>query len=246
MLFNRFGLFLANNNRAKCYLQNLLRLGFMPEKVIFIDTEGAKLPELTENDLLQVDNSQKRMVKLAESVCFFDEKEHVLQTLQKSSIPYVIIKNQNINSIEVVKICNDLNLEVLVYAGPGGKILSKELLGTVKFFLHVHPGDLPVYRGSTTIYYAMLAKTAVTCSLIAFMPEIDQGPIFFKKSFPVDSSIDLDYEYDPLVRTSTLLDFFLKFWGKELIPTTLQHHDDGLDFYIIHPMLKHLAVVGSP
>ena len=52
-----------------------------------------------------------------------------------------------------------------------------------KEFLHFHPGKVPDYRGSTTIYYSILDND--TCHVSAFFlrKTIDAGPIISVKQY---------------------------------------------------------------
>ena len=78
-----------------------------------------------------------------------------------------------------------------------------------KKFLHVHPGLLPKFRGSTTIYYSYLLESKIGCSVIILEGGIDEGSIVYEKEYKIlDKEIDFDYLLDPLVRAKTLVEFF--------------------------------------
>ena len=80
----KFCMILANNNRSKAYLQNLIKEGCYPEEVIYLDKPGTILSEQTENDSsLYQDTKQKLIKTCSVSGISFDEKESVLSTLQK-------------------------------------------------------------------------------------------------------------------------------------------------------------------
>ena len=85
-----------------------------------------------------------------------------------------------INSKIVINEVSKITTNYIVYSGPGGTILRKDILSQGKEFIHVHPGWLPKYRGSTTIYYSMLISFEVGASIILFKEGIDEGPILYQ------------------------------------------------------------------
>ena len=237
-----FSMLLINNNRSKAYLQNLVASGFIPNKIIVLNDKNVTLVEHTENDkLISKDTNQKFIRKLEDLDMSFDEKEHILKTIKEYNINYCVIDNLDINSKDVVEEVKKLNDEYIVYSGPGGTILRKEILSFGKKFIHVHPGWLPKFRGSTTIYYSMLLNSTVGCSVILFDEGIDEGPILYRKEYQLkEKEIDFDYVLDPLVRAKTLVEFFKK--GQ--LNLTIQKGDEELStFYIIHPLLKHISIL---
>ena len=131
--------------------------------------------------------------------------------------------------------------DYIIYSGPGGTILRKEILSKGKKFVHVHPGWLPRFRGSTTIYYSMLVDSTVGASVILFDEGIDEGPILYKNNYEIkEKNIDFDYVLDPLVRTKALIEFFK---GNEINLQKQNDEKDANTFYIIHPFLKHLSII---
>tara|TARA_B110000046_G_scaffold184520_1_gene223228 strand:- start:8083 stop:8817 length:735 start_codon:yes stop_codon:yes gene_type:complete len=237
-----FSMLLINNNRSKAYLQALIKNDFKPEKIILLNDESVVLPEHTENDkLISKDTHQKFIIRSKDLDLELDEKEHVLKTIEKNNIKYVLVDNLNINSEEVVKEVKNLPSKYIVYSGPGGTILKSKLLSQNKNFLHVHPGLLPNYRGSTTIYYSMFINSEVGASVIILEEGIDEGPILYEKNYKIsEKNIDFDYALDPLVRAKTLVDFF-KLGEIKLTYQTGQVNENT--FYIVHPFIKHLSVL---
>ena len=237
-----YSVLLINNNRSKAYLQNLIKNGFIPKKAIVLNDKNITLVEHTDNDkLISKDTSQKFIRKLEDLDIEFDEKEHIIKTIEKYNISYSLIDNLDINSQDVINEVKNIEEEYILYSGPGGSILRKEILSLGKKFIHVHPGWLPKFRGSTTIYYSMLYNSTVGCSVIIFEEGIDEGPILYKNNYKIEEkNIDFDYVLDPLVRTKTLLEFFHN--GE--MNLQIQHEDkEASTFYIIHPLLKHMAII---
>lgn len=233
---------LVNNNRSKAYLQNLIKNGFIPSIIIVLDSKNHTLLEHTENDKkIYKDTHQKLIRNLKDLNISFDEKEHIKRTIVNNNLNFSVVDTMDVNSHKVINAVKDLTDEYIVYSGPGGTILRKEILSLNKKFIHVHPGLLPSFRGSTTIYYSMLLDSAVGCSVILLDEKIDEGPILYKTSYVFkERGIDFDYVLDPLVRTKTLINFFQ---NNELSEMQQNQSEDTTTFYIIHPLLKHLSIL---
>lgn len=238
-----FAVLCANNNRAKCYIQNLSAAGHVPKEAIVLNNEGLLRPENTEADRLEIGQPHGRRFRSWEQVGVgFDEATHVLETLSIHDVATVQLNSTDVNSQAVIHAVRELSSDFVLYAGPGGSILGRRLLSQGKEFIHVHPGLLPSYRGSTTIYHSILVDGKIGCSVFLMRERIDQGPVLLRREYSVRNvEVDVDYVLDPCVRTRTLLDFFSD-------PTTylsrreLYADGGGETFYIIHPVLKHIAV----
>lgn len=243
-----FSMLLVNNNRSKAYIQNLVEQGIKPSFVVLLDTSGACLPEHTENDNeIYINANQKFIRKCPVTELSFDEKEHVLKTLEDNNIKHSTVSSLDVNSKQVIEEISKLADDYIIYSGPGGTILRKDILSLGKVFIHAHPGWLPDYRGSTVLYYSMLLANEIGCSVIAFTEEVDKGPIFLRKKFKAPSNRrDLDYVVDPLIRASLLLEFLSQY--KDRSPKEIEYRLPEKckqdQFYIIHPVLKHLAILG--
>ncbi len=236
-----FSMLLTYNNRSKAYLQNLVKSGFLPEKIILLIDNDKILPEQTENDLLINNSSQKFIRAINELNISFDEKEDLLTTIRKNKIEYVIVKTLKVNSKEVISKIEAIESKYIVYSGPGGAILGKEILSLDKLFIHVHPGWLPKYRGSTTIYYSIISENSISASVLILNEGIDEGEILYREKFQVkEKGIDLDYVLDPLIRTKALLSFMQ---SRKIEPIEQNETVEANTFYIIHPFLKHLAII---
>jgi methionyl-tRNA formyltransferase len=233
---------LINNNRSKAYLQNLIKNGFLPKKIIVLDDSNVTLVEHTENDkLISRYTKQKFIRKLDDLDIDFNEKEHILKTIYDNNIEYTLVKTLDINSKIVIDEVEKIEDNYIIYSGPGGTILRKDILSKEKKFIHVHPGWIPQFRGSTTIYYSMLVDSTVGASVIIFEEGIDEGPVLYKQKYNIiEKNIDFDYVLDPLVRTKTLIEFFKR---NRIEPLKQKENKEINTFYIIHPFLKHLSVL---
>ena len=236
-----YSMLLINNNRSKAYLQNLISNGFIPKKIILLDAKNIELPEHTENDKIISKNTEQKFIRGSEDLdVYFDEKKHILSTIHSNNIEHVILNTLDINSQKAIDEVAKITTEYIVYSGPGGTILRHDVLSQGKKFIHVHPGWLPKYRGSTTIYYSMLVNSEVGASVILLEDGIDEGPILYRKKYEIKQQVDFDYVLDPLVRTKTLIEFFKH---GEVNLTKQKDHEDASTFYIVHPLIKHASIL---
>ena len=241
----KYSILLSNNNRSKAYLQNLVKNGFVPEQAIVLNARGTLRPENTDWDVVKAGSGARPVIRASlDAEVHFDESEHVVDTLEAAGVNISVLDTVDVNSESVVSAVQQLESDYIVYSGPGGTILRKNILAQGKEFIHVHPGWLPTYRGSTTLYYSLLVDKSVSCSVFLMRETIDTGPLLYRKTFPItEANVDFDYVLDPAVRAATLLQFF--FNAEELLPQQSGRGDDPVNtFYIIHPVLKHLAVLG--
>lgn len=234
MILHDFCLLTANHNRGKAYIQIMGQHQILPSLCIILsDNEENLVKEMDEP------------VELTESP-FFNERESLLHTLKKYRVPYEIIKTSQINDEKVIERVTQLRTPYIIYAGFGGQILKQRILSTGKSFLHIHPGYVPDYRGSTTMYYSLLSEGMFGASAIFLEEKIDTGPVLKKKKIEVPHVVpDVDYIYDPFLRASLLVEVLEEYVEFGDFHFEQQNEYDGETYYIIHPVLKHIAILSE-
>lgn len=230
------GLLLADTMRSRAYAQALAqrdatvgsalvvrspdrrRWGQAPP----IDTTGAHVPGLVVPDL---------SVPLSETL------PELTDNLASSNAG-------TINHPDVTAWIEREDPALVVFSGFGGEIVRDEVLDAGPPLLHLHSGWLPDYRGSTTLYYSYLREG--TCGVTALLLEsdIDTGPILARRRYPAPPpDLDIDYAYDSAIRADLLVDV-LEQWSKRGGRLeTMPQPEGGTTYYIIHPVLKHLAMI---
>jgi len=231
---------LANTARSQAYLQTLLKENLKPAEVFILDDNNEKyLGKISNQTEILKDNNESYAFKFS----IMDPKEDLITTLSKTDIPYITINTPDINSNDVYLALSKSDIKLVVVSVYAGQILKSKILTLKKKYIHVHSGKLPQYRGSTTIYYSLLEKNKVAASAIIINEGIDTGDIICFKEF--DFNFDpklIDLIFDPLLRAVVLI-YALKHLSKKYKNSTLQNRSDGEDYYIIHPLLKHLAIL---
>lgn len=158
----------------------------------------------------------------------------------------IVVEAEDVNDPSVVQAVAALPEPYVIFSGPGGAIVRQALFGTGKRFLHVHPGRLPEFRGSTTIYYSLLKENRVQASAILLEEGIDTGPIIGQASFaPPADRTDIDRDYDADIRAKLLVRVLQDYQITGRFEEVPQPPADSPAYYIIHPVLKHLAILAK-
>lgn len=218
----KFAFFYSENIRSLYYLKKLKKEGIYPSTIIV--TSCNKITK-------DINKSHKFQIeKLRKYLNFFKKKSKIINLKKKNSI---------------LKGIGLLEEKLIVFAGNYGQILSEEFFQFSKLYLHVHPGSLPQYRGSTTYYYEYLEKQRITFTSIFLNKRLDNGKIILKKVF-VPKKIDLekmDILFDPLLRSEVLMKTILYINKNRLI--LKKNKLSKKVHYVIHPLLKHIAILKS-
>ena len=223
---------LADTTRSKAYMQILLTNGLQPAKCLVL-TDC-----LEPSKDLQYDNR-------AWDGQYFDLNEPILYTLAKYAVDYDILPVKDINEAAVAEAVKQLAAGYIVYSGYGGAILQPHLFRLGKQWLHVHAGMLPAYRGSTTAYYSLLNNNKIGASAIFLNEQIDEGNVICAREFPPckDGRL-IDYIYEPYVRACVLLEALQGYVENGEFASLPQEAGAAETYFIIHPVLKHLAILG--
>ena len=233
MILQNVGMVAAQSNRTRFYLSELAQADLFPAHVIYLDD-----PDSTPESLAQDrsdDGEYSDMLNMS-----------VVQMLEQYGIPYQTVPTKNPNDplvVDAVKACKQ---SILIYSGPGGAILRRPILTAGKKFLHAHPGILPAFRGSTTIYYSLIAEGC--CGVTAFFldEKIDNGPVVRRREFepPADRQT-IDLTYDPWIRAQVIVDVLREYADSGRMPSAPPDKSAGETYFIIHPVLKHIALLSS-
>jgi methionyl-tRNA formyltransferase len=229
------GMIAAATARSQAYIQALAACGLHPEFVLLLgdhatSSAAAPLPRTWRN---------VQIVDLAESVP---------DTCRRAGIPAHSIPAASVNDSAALEAIQRLHPKTLIYSGAGGQIVSREALGLGARFLHLHAGHIPGYRGSTTIYYALLNKEQPSVTAIFLDENIDTGGILSHQAYPdPNMEIDIDRSYDASIRADCLVRLLHDYAASgSFRPPQAQSPDEGATYFVIHPVLKHLAILGLP
>lgn len=225
MILNGIAMVAADTSRTLYYLEELIKSKLLPTYVLLlINTQVKLLPGQKSSDC------KSKLVKL----------------LGDANIKYDISVNNDINSFDVVSQIEKRKEPVFIFSGFGGVLLRANILATGKKFLHVHGGYLPDFKGSTTNYFSLIHENTIGASSIFLTKDIDCGPVLLRRKFTAPKQrTDIDHIHDSEARAKVLIATLQNYVSDGKFNFELENNVGGETFYIIHPLLKHLAILGD-
>lgn len=223
----------AHTMRSQAYLQALACHGLDPDQVILYGKDGGR-PAADMEGL-----ASWRDVPLP------DPAETLAETCRQAGWPTAACDCDDINAPEMVAAIAAVAPKLVVYSGYGGQIVGSALLDSGARFLHVHSGWLPDYRGSTTLYYALLNGDLPAASALVLDRTVDTGPVVARRHYPPPpAGMDVDRIYDSAIRADLLVRVMEGYASTGAFEQEVpQDPEEGTSYYVIHPVLKHLAML---
>ena len=245
MFLNDIGMIAAETSRSSIYLQALARNHLLPGFVLVLanPTNKALPGQLTKAQV----NSEIVQIRESDdcwSEASFNKDESILTTLSKNNIPYSVSDTNDIHDPSILNTLKSRPESVFIYSGYGGVLLKREMFDTGKYFLHIHGGFLPDYKGSTTNYFSLIYENSIGASAIFLNEQIDSGPILHRRSFPPpENKLEIDHIYDSAARAKVLIETLQAYVTKGKWEFAVENNTGGETYYIIHPVLKHIAIL---
>jgi len=219
--------------RSQAYVQALARADLDPEYVILFGPEKGNLPG-------QV--SMPPSNRLPAGIFLPNLSETVKETCAYRQWNVEKFDVTNVNANPIYEQLLQIKPRVIIYSGYGSQLVSPRLLDLGIPFLHIHAGWLPDYKGSTTLYYSWLRENFCAVSAIFLETRIDGGPILARQKYlPPPDGIDPDYLYDSAIRADLLVSVLKDYIREGRFKNVSPQRDSGTEYYVIHPVLKHLA-----
>lgn len=227
---NDFIILCAPTNRTQAYLQAIHAAGFTPRRVIVY---GNAYPRNTTHD------------RRGHHLPIFQPDFNIPleKTIQDADWSVNFLDDDNIGSEDLVTTLAQQQPSLTVFSGFGGQLVPSETLKAAGRLLHIHSGWLPDYRGSTTLYYSLLQEQRCAASALLLSEAIDNGPLLARQYYPVpDQQTDIDYAYDSAIRADLLVQVLQYYLDNGQLPEIIKETSTSEMFYVIHPLLKHLAI----
>ena len=174
-------------------------------------------------------------------IIYFSKSKNLklINKFKKHSINFKYFNSDNINDSKLKNYIINLPEKNFIYSGYPGDIVNLNLTKNKSIF-HFHPGKLPWFKGSTTIYYSLILKKGIFCSCIKLNDKIDDGKIFLIKSFNPPKNIkSIESKFDHEIRAKTLI-AFLKMKRRKIYK--INSKEKILHYYIAHPILRSLII----
>ena len=161
----KLGIILTPDVRSKAYLQKCIKNNLQFETVIFMNDR--RIEKEFDQDVIEL--SKEFNFDITESVC---------NTLKQYSIDYIEFPFVDINDQRLIDYLKNLKIDYIVFTGGG--ILREEILSLEMKFIHLHPGIVPDYRGSTCFYYSILNESYAGVTSFIMDKTLDTGNIIFQ------------------------------------------------------------------
>ena len=223
----RIGIILTPDVRSKAYLSKLMDNKIKLDQIIFMN-DNREEKKFSNKEIIQ---AKLYGIKIDKSVkTILDENN-----MSFREFPFV-----DINNSELINFTKQSNMDFFIFTGGG--ILKSEILSSGPKFIHCHPGIVPFYRGSTCFYYSIINDD--NCGVTAYVMDekLDAGKIIHQKTFPKPSHIFIDNVFDADIRSNTMIDVLKN--GLLLKENFLkQDINIGETYFVIHPVLKHIAIL---
>ncbi len=230
-----FGLLWFPGMRATAYLNILKQLDVFPSVIICLKNDRSKIDGLSQEATQNGYNEQ-----------YFNLDYKLDDYLQEFNVPVVQTNATNINVQEVADILQRQQEKNWIFCGGG--ILKSHLFTDGLQFLHIHPGKLPSYKGSTCFYYSLLKNMTLSSSAFYLSPKLDDGEVILTTNFKVNICITeknklfIDHVLDPWIRAISLKRVLLKIMAGQSITTTSYPESATRAYYVMHPLLRCLTV----
>jgi methionyl-tRNA formyltransferase len=231
-LLNEVMLLAAFTARSQAYTQALARHGMNPGIVVTLGTEKPVAPT-------------KNTISNWQGLDLHDPSQSILQVCTMANWRIENCPAENINAPEVAAMLATHKPRLVIYSGYGGQIVGDELLALGIPFLHMHTGWLPDYRGSTTLYYALLKGDLPAASALILDKRIDTGPLVARRTYPrPPAGMDIDCGYDNALRADLLVRILRDYALSGELPVVVPDEPAATSpYFVIHPVLKHLAIL---
>ena len=225
----------AYSSRSKAYLQAACRAGFAPANVLLFGDPAKDKPAR----LSPFDAGSEHA-----ALFFPDLDVSIMETCRQFGLDPRIVGAEDINDPSLQDVVGSIAPSLIVYSGYGGQIIGPRLLSEGVPILHLHVGWLPDYRGSTTVYYSWLQDGECGVSAILMNRMIDEGGIVARRKYPLPPpGCNVDQIYDNALRADLLVSVLSRLTDGETLTASEQEPDDGEVYYVIHPVLKHIALM---
>lgn len=223
----------ARTARSQAYSQALVRAGLAPARTLLLDpgTPDVMPP--------RAPAAPCRVAGLNVP----DLGQPLATTVVQAGWTHETLPSADVNDGQALAALQRLQPRLLVYSGYGGQLVGDALLALGIPFLHLHSGWLPDFRGSTTLYYSLLSGQRPAVSALVLDRGIDAGRILLRRRYPIPPrDCELDLLYDNAIRADLLVRVLRRYLRRNgLWQGRAQGTDAGRNYYVIHPVLKHLA-----
>jgi folate-dependent phosphoribosylglycinamide formyltransferase PurN len=229
------GLVLCPSMRANAYWDMMEKMGVSPREIIRMTGPVSRRDEVC-----------KEAVRHDYARTYFDVTVDLDARIALLGVDVVDVDSRDVNSAGLHAALKSSKCRDWIFSGGG--ILSPDTLALGKRFLHVHPGVVPEYRGSTCFYYSLLSGFTLGATAFIMDEQLDTGNVVTRASFELncrvtgDQPLFMDHILDPYIRACTLRKALKKIMSQGGLGGDIQAPSTTPAYYVMHPLLRHLAI----
>jgi len=194
----------------------------------------------TNRSIVYLKNILENNIQIDYIIYYSLTKKKLYKILKSNFLKKIyVIKTQNINSKKIENRISKIKGSFLYSGYPSGIIKNKNILK--RSLYHCHPGDVPEFKGSTTIFYALALKKKVTVSCFKLSTKIDEGKVVYKKKFRLMPNFKnlKSNTYDDEIRAKTFVEYINnKNKQKKFNLKSIK----SCYYYIAHPVIRGIVL----
>lgn len=194
----------------------------------------------TKRSIEYINEIKKNKIEISKIILYSKTIGNTYKFIKKKKLTNILIhlKTNSINSKILEKKFKKVKSTTNIVATYPGEIVKNKSLLKYKL-IHCHPGDLPIFKGSTTIYYTIILKKKICVTLFELSEKIDNGKILYKKYFQYPKNLKLiENNFDNQIRAKTLVDY-LKIRKRYNYKKTKKKY---MHYYIAHPIIRQIVI----
>jgi len=194
----------------------------------------------TKRSLEYINQIIKNKIKFQKIILYSKKSGEVYKFIKKKKLTEfsIFLRTDNVNSDILVKKIKIYKSKINIISTYPGEIIKN--LSLLKYkLLHCHPGNLPMFKGSTTIYYTIILNKRICVTLFEISKKIDCGKILYKKYFNMPKKlISIEKDFDNKIRALTLVDYLLNNIKYKYYKSKKKY----LPYYIAHPIIRQIVL----
>ena len=177
---------------------------------------------------------------------YFDISYDLQHYIQEYNVKVLTTEASHINDVALSKVILDNDIRDWIFSGGG--ILKPHLFQQDKRYIHVHPGKVPDFRGSTCFYYSVLHDLSLASTAFFMSQRLDDGENLAMTEFSLNLQITeqmplfFDYILDPWIRAISLKKVLSSILNGKLETLHTPSPDSNRTYYVMHPILRNLAL----
>lgn len=211
-----FSIILSNTTRSLSYLRYLKKYKLLPNLIFYL-------------------NDKKNFSKKYET--FF------IKFSKKYNIDLVKLNSDTVDRADIIKLLLNSPYKFIIYSGYPGKIIKSKKLIKNKNFLHSHPGKLPNFKGSTTIFYSLIATKKIFCTTFILSGKLDGGQIILINEYTAPKKIsEINGVFDDKIRSINMVKAIKKIQSRKFKKKKVIINSKYKEYSVAHPLIRAMAI----